>query len=108
MIDKLKQYSEAWAEFVEWMKKDYDFDEIIETFLLEGTGISDYELYGLAIEWLDSKGIWVEIIRGGNEFLCTVAVSEPYDDVGYYSSSRSEATEVGIIHSFGIYNQKEK
>ena len=121
MIDKLKQYSEAWAGFVEWIiDKGYKTDKYFIYATVDGIDglnyiISDYELYGLAIEWLESKKIKMSIryypLSDKYDFLVYEMLGISFE---YYQSKEkfirsSEATKAGIIKGFEILNnQKEK
>ena len=106
MIEKLKQYSEAWAGFVEWMDKNYD-------------GITDMPIYDeltlrlfrdFAIEWLDSRGIYISTAPTLGGFWWLINQKQNREEQlfkeGYVS--RSEATEAGIIKAFEIVNQRGK
>ena len=118
MIDKLKQYEVAWARFVEWIiDKGYKTDKYFIYATVDGIDglnyiISDYELYGLCIEWLDSKRIYLTITSYYDYWIWLILKKEEIDYRIPFEeklSSRTEATEAGIIKGFEILNnQKEK
>ena len=127
MIDKLKQHEKAWAEFVEWMESEHNyiyrpynnafcsFDDDVINF------VPNRELRSLLIEFLDSKGILVEVDAYRRTFFeANIRIDEEDQYIfvldkqnhSQMFSSRPEAEEQGIIKGIEIYNnqlnQKEK
>ena len=125
MIDKLKVFEKAWAEFVEWSKepalKNMDFRNYCEYEDLTEKKAGAY-IEKLCIEWLDSKGIGFTWDIVTNEHIKITYYTyclhtnhyKDYTELKLYFGQdmtpvRSEATEAGIIRAFEIYNnQKEK
>lgn len=117
MIDKLKVFEKSFQEFVEWMTKETDwiFDMVYDNFVESEyqTHINFRELRSLLIEFLDSKGIYVEtrhypsIRKGDKKIYWHWLIKSELSPEEF--SSRPEAEEQGIIKGIEIYNnQKEK
>lgn len=112
MLEKLKVFETAWVEFEKWLiLKHYKTDGCFVYKEIDGLDdiIHDYELYGLAIEWLDGKGIYVEIqhypsISKKAKIYWHWEIKGELSPKGFVS--RPEATEAGIIKGFEILNQR--
>lgn len=129
MLIELKKHKEPFAEFVEWVKKQdyyewsYARNSLViterdyQSFEPNGLSVSDYELQGLLIEFLDFKGVYVlpyldvtesdkmwlmfdcDIKNKSNNHLTIESVR---------AKTRTEATEQGIIKAFEILENKFK
>lgn len=120
MLEQLKN-SKHFAEFVEWMRSEYWYNDDYPNGIgsiwhkEDDEPIRDRELTSLIKEWLRSKGVWVVT----DVCLCANTYEEwqsyeyevkkyglPLTGKGAYSDW-DEATEAGIKHAFELLEEKK-
>ncbi len=123
MINELKQYKKNWEEFVEWVEnqsfywkeKSVHVFEADNIFTFAGRTINNREVLSLLIDFLDSKNLNIGIIR---DYTVNDEIVYPktfgYEIVGDNTfrekegfSSRTLATEAGIIKAFSILEEEK-
>ena len=91
-------------KFIFWMCENYEYVRWHEY-----EDMPECALNALIIEWLDSVGIYIELLYfvDGNYFVATVYHNDGYDRIGDFDT-RTEATNEAIIKANDLYNETLK
>ncbi len=113
MINELKQYPKTWGEFVGWMACEHSllYSKQYDSFVKgsSGTFVSNRELESYLLEWLDSQGVFVITKIAALDVWFYKLESKDFICLGdVYHSSRTLATEAGIIQAFKLLEKSAK
>jgi len=114
LTEQLKQYTKFWNEFVEWMETTHQWELVDGAFWYLGSRyISHRELTSLLVEFLDSKGYYVEVrskitnvgVRWDWMVWSNLTVEVCNDN---FIHTRQQGTEAGILKAVELYETNIK